>query len=470
MNELRYEDGGVKGINAAYIGGGSRGWAWGFMRDLAADRRMEGEVRLYDIDRKAARNNAVIGARISAHSDAASKWVYVTSGSLREALTGADIVVISILPATFKEMESDVHAPERYGVWQSVGDTVGPGGFMRAMRAIPMYVEIAEAIRDYAPKAWVINYTNPMGVCMRTLYEVFPEIKAFGCCHEVFGAQKLLADMLADLRGITGVSRREIKVNVSGLNHFTWFDSASYKGMDLFPLYEEFIQKYYETGFAEKDDNWMNNSFECAHRVKFDLFRRYGLIAAAGDRHLAEFMPNVYLTSPETVKGWKFGLTSVKWRFDDLEKRLAISESLVRGDTPVEITPSGEEGHLLIKALLGLGDLVSNVNLPNKGQIENLPREVVVETNAIFRGGEIRPVLAGALPPNLLPIVAEHAHNQENTVKAGLFCDYKLGLSTFANDPSMRNVNLADAEELYISMLKAQEAYLPEPWRKYVGL
>jgi alpha-galactosidase len=465
---LRYADNAVKGINAAYIGGGSRGWAWGFMMDLAADSQMEGVVRLYDIDKKAAQNNAVIGEKISALPDAASKWAYETADSLKEALTGADIVVISILPATFKKMESDVHAPEQYGVWQSVGDTVGPGGFMRAMRTIPMYVEIAEAIRDYSPNAWVINYTNPMSVCVRTLYEVFPGIRAFGCCHEVFGTQKLLADMLTDLRGVTGVSRQEIKVNVSGINHFTWFDSASYKGTDLFPLYEEFIDKYYETGFAEKDDNWMNNSFECAHRVKFDLFRRYGLIAAAGDRHLAEFTPNVYLTSPETVNEWKFGLTSVKWRLADLEKRLAKSEALVSGETPIEIEPSGEEGHMLIKALLGLGDLVSNVNLPNKGQIENLPIGAVVETNAVFRKGEIRPVLAGALPGNLLPLVAEHVYNQENTLKAGLTHDYKLGFSTFVNDPAMRGVNLADAEKLYVSMLKAQREYLPEPWHKYL--
>ena len=79
------------------------------------------------------------------------------SGSLKEALTGADFVVISILPATFEEMRSDVHLPERVGIWQPVGDTVGAGGFMRAMRTIPMFVEIGEAIRDYAPEAWVIN-------------------------------------------------------------------------------------------------------------------------------------------------------------------------------------------------------------------------------------------------------------------------------------------------------------------------
>lgn len=222
--------------------------------------------------------------------------------------------MISILPGTFQEMRSDVHEPEKYGIWQSVGDTAGPGGLVRALRTIPMFQEIGRAIRDYSPQAWVINYTNPMALCVRTLYEVFPEVKAFGCCHEVFGTQKLLCAMLEDM-GIDGAARQQIAVNVMGVNHFTWFDKASYEGMDLFPLYRKFAEKYYETGFTKgKDDNWMNNSFDCSHRVKFDLFLRYGLIAAAGDRHLAEFMPPWYLKDPETVKSWGFGLTPVDWR------------------------------------------------------------------------------------------------------------------------------------------------------------
>ena len=220
-------------------------------------------------------------------------------------LTGADFVVISILPGTFDEMESDVHAPEAYGIYQSVGDTVGAGGFMRAMRTIPMYVTIAEAIRDYSPNAWVINYTNPMTLCVRTLYHVFPKIKAFGCCHEVFGTQTLLTHILDEELGLKDVARQDIKVNVKGINHFTWFDKATYKGMDLFPIYRKFVEEHYESGYEYGDTNWMNSSFACANRVKFDLFLRYGCIAAAGDRHLAEFMPgNEYLKDPGLVAKW----------------------------------------------------------------------------------------------------------------------------------------------------------------------
>jgi alpha-galactosidase len=461
---MKYEGNKVKDLKMAYIGGGSRGWAWGFMMDLALDPQLSGSVHLYDIDRNAAENNAVIGNKITAHPDAKAHWDYKVADSLKDALTGANFVVISILPGTFEEMRSDVHTPEQYGIYQSVGDTVGPGGLLRALRTIPMYVEIAQAIKDYSPNAWVINYTNPMSLCVRTLYEIFPDVKAFGCCHEVFGTQKLLAAMLDDLCGIQDVTRQEIKVNVLGINHFTWFDRATYQGMDLFPLFQQFADKYYEAGFWKgQDDNWMNNNFACGHRVKFDLFRKYGLIAAAGDRHLAEFMPPWYLKNPETVSSWQFALTPVSWRIDDLHKRLDRSRKLVSGEEPLELKASGEEGHLLMKALLGLNDMISNVNIPNRGQIPNLPLGAVVETNALFRRNEIAPVSAGELPGNLLAMVARHVYNQENTLKAVLNYDYNLAFTTFMNDPQVI-IDAEDGKKLFDAMLGNTKAYLSDKW------
>lgn len=461
---MEYTEKQVRGLKIAYIGGGSRGWAWGFMKDLATDGEMEGEVRLYDINREAAERNRVIGERISAHPEALARWRYSVAESLGEALTGADFVVISILPGTFREMRSDVHEPEKYGIYQSVGDTVGPGGLVRALRTIPMFVEIAAAIRDHCPDAWVINYTNPMSLCVRTLYEVFPGIKAFGCCHEVFGTQKLLCDMLADLCGIPDAGREDIATNVLGINHFTWFDKASYRGLDLFPLYRQFAEKYRETGFGKAgDDNWMNNSFKSAQRVKFDLFLRYGLIAAAGDRHLAEFMPPWYLKDPETVQQWMFGLTTVDWREDDLRKRLDRSAKLASGEEAITLDGSGEEGHLLMKAVLGLGDLTSNVNIPNRGQIPNLPLGAVVETNALFRRDFIGPVFSGEIPGNVLSLVMPHVINQENTLRAALGCDRDLALQAFLSDPLV-NLSPGEGEALFDTMLENTRGYLPGGW------
>ncbi len=157
-----------KDISIAYIGGGSRGWAWTFMTDLALDDEISGTVRLYDIDHQAAAINAEIGSRLMKRPDAKGSGKLEAVQTLDEAPSGAQFVVISILPGTFDEMESDVHLPERLGVYQSVGDTAGCGGMIRALRTIPMFVEIAEAVKEYAPNSWVINYTNPMSLCVKT--------------------------------------------------------------------------------------------------------------------------------------------------------------------------------------------------------------------------------------------------------------------------------------------------------------
>ena len=459
----------VKDVKIAYIGGGSRGWAWTFMTDLALEEQLSGEIRLYDLDEEAARHNEKIGNDLSAREDVPGKWNYKTCPSLESVLTGADFVVISILPGTFDEMELDVHLPERLGVYQSVGDTSGPGGIVRALRTIPMYVTIAEAIKAYAPEAWVINYTNPMSLCVKTLYQVYPGIKAFGCCHEVFGTQKVLKGILEETLGIEHADRRDIHVNVLGINHFTWFNDASYKGVDLFPIYRKYVKDNFDKGFEENDKNWMNSSFDCAHRVKFDLFQRYGAIAAAGDRHLAEFMPgNEYLKDPDTVKSWKYGLTTVEWRKNDLKERLAKSGRLYRGEEQVELKPTGEEGILLIKAICGLGRVISNVNIPNTGrQISNLPAEAIVETNAVFDRDSIRPVIAGEMPEAIRELTMPHIENHERTLKAALNPDLSLVVDAFMADPNMKGkgVDREQAEALAKDMIEGTMKYLPEEWK-----
>ncbi|MCM1189156.1 MAG: alpha-glucosidase/alpha-galactosidase [bacterium] len=452
---MRYCNDHAEDIQIAYIGGGSRGWAWTFMTDLAMEEAVSGTIRLYDIDSEAARANETIGNRFKEREEARGKWDYCVKNSLEEALTGADFVVISILPKTFDEMEVDVHMPERLGIYQSVGDTAGPGGMMRALRTLPMFVEFAEAIKRFCPDAWVINYTNPMSLCVKTLYETFPGIKAFGCCHEVFGTQKVLAAIAEKELGIEHIDRQEIRVNVLGINHFTWFDYASYKGIDLFPVYRNYIDAHFEQGFEEKDNNWMNSTFSCAHRVKMDLFRRYGLIAAAGDRHLVEFMPgDEYLKDPETVKSWKFGLTPVSWRKEDLKRRLERSRRLVSGEEKIELKPTGEEGILLIKALCGLDRVISNVNIPNTGrQIANLPENAVVETNAVFERDAIRPVLAGSIPEPVRQLILPHVENHERILRVvkGGNSDVELVAEAFRNDPLVKG---RASEEEVLALVK----------------
>lgn len=459
---MKYSGDGVTDLRLAYIGGGSRGWAWGLMADLAVDEQISGEIALYDIDFDAARSNEIIGNRLSSRSDVKGKWKYKATHTLEEALAGVQLVVISILPGTFKEMTSDVHAPEKYGIYQSVGDSTGPGGLLRSLRTVPMYVEFANAIKKCCPNAWVINYTNPMSLCVRTLYEVFPQIKAFGCCHEVFGTQYLFIQMLKDMEGIEGAHREDIKVNVLGINHFTWIDKASYKGYDLLALYKTFADKYYVDGFEKGEkEHWMNSYFASANRVKFDLFRRYGLAAAAGDRHLAEFLPPWYLKDPETVRYWKFSLTPVSWRITQQHAIIEKSKRLMNGEEEVVLKKSGEEGIRQIKALLGLGDIITNVNIPNVGQLEDVPRGCVVETNSVFSTDSLRPVVSGKLPDDVQSLVMRQVLNQETILHAALNRDKEMAFRAFINDPLV-TIDIISARRLFNEMLENTKRYLPD--------
>jgi alpha-galactosidase len=445
----------VKKLKICYIGGGSRNWAWVFMKDLAFEKEIAGTVYLYDIDREAAKANEVLGNQImAAHNP--GNWKFLAEPSLEKALTGSDFVFISILPGDFEEMAVDVHAPEKYGIYQSVGDTVGAGGLSRALRTIPLYQEIGEAIKTWAPGAWVLNYTNPMSICTRTLYKVFPGIKAFGCCHEVFGTQKLLIKVLAraGLAKEESVRREDIVTEVTGINHFTWITRASWKNIDLFPLFAEFAGEFAETGFAEGgDNNWFNSFFTSGERVKIDLFRRYGLLAAAGDRHLAEFCPpSWYLKTPETAKEWQFSLTPVSWRISQREDLKKKSEAYRGGRETFIPENSDEEGIRQIKALLGLGNLVTNVNLPNQGQMPGFPPGAVVETNAFFCRDNVRPLITGGLPNPIAGLVLQHIENQEGITEAAFERDLGKAFQVFQNDPQIRTLTRDKALELFKEM------------------
>jgi len=426
------------------------------MADLALETDIGGRVALYDLDRAAAQDNAVLGNALGQRSP--GRWSYTAEPTLEAALTGADFVFISILPGTFDHMDTDVHAPEAWGIYQSVGDTVGPGGILRAWRTLPTFFDLARTVERLCPQAWVINYTNPMTLCVAALYRAFPAIKAFGCCHEVFGTQTLLAHMLADLRGIQGVHRRDVKVNVLGINHFTWFDRASYRDLDLMPLYREFALKYRDSGFEDPTEgHWANSTFASANRVKFDLFLRYGLIAAAGDRHLAEFVPPWYLKDPETVKRWKFGLTTVAWRKADLEAKRQKTADLLAGRASLDLKPSGEEGLVQVKALLGLGDVVTNTNVPNRGQVASLPLGAVVETNVVLGRDSLAPVWSGSLPPAINALVSHHVENQATVLEAAWKGDEELLFHAFVHDPLV-NLGLDDARTLFRTMVDRNAA------------
>jgi alpha-galactosidase len=470
-------------IKICYIGGGSRNWAWVFMQDLAFEREIQGIIELYDIAPEDALTNQVIGnALLEKHNG--GRWRFHANDSLEDALSGSDFVFVSILPGDFEEMAVDVHAPEQYGIYQSVGDTAGVGGLIRSMRTVPRFRQIARAVGNYAPDAWVINYTNPMSVCTRTLYREFPGIKALGCCHEVFNTQKLLALVLEEAgvapRG--SIRREDIRIRVLGINHFTWIDRASWKGVYIFPYYRAFAERYAGPGFrgagaattfaggaaggsvgaedagkaADADEAERLGYFSSAERVKLDLFLRYGLIAATGDRHLAEFCPHSwYLANPAQVESWGFALTPVSWRVRNRDKLKEQARAYRDGRETMVPVESGEEGIAIMKALLGLGDLVTNVNMPNRGQMPDLPAGAVVETNALIARDNIQPLVSEGLPLDIRALVVPHVLAQEGIIEAAFAEDREKAFRVFSQDSAVQALSLSDARALFDLMCGA---------------
>lgn len=455
-------------IKIAYIGGGSIGWAPMLMRDLALTEKISGELVLYDINETAARHNVERGKIIFSHKEAKTSFNVRATGKLADALKGADFVVMSIQPGPMRMFANDLDIPLRYGIVQPVGDSTGPGGISRALRSVPIYVEYARQIMRHCPKAWVINYTNPMTLCTSALYAAEPGIKAFGCCHEVFGTQKLLSGLIKEYWGDEVAHRSEIKFSVNGVNHFTFVPKATWRGRDLYPLIKKHVQ---EKGlFADKTEEAVKKESEgkvfgsCGALIAFDLYRRFGVLGAAGDRHLAEFVP-WYARSSDELHRWGVCMTTSSFRLN-FRPEISKNSKLSDRDSVIEtLAASGEEGVRQILAILGLGDLDTNVNLPNRGQISDLPLNAIVETNAQFRRDSVTPVTAAPVPAGVNALIARIVRVQRMTLDAAMACDKDLAFQAILNDPLV-TIPTDKAWKMFNEMLKANAAMLPKKWNR----
>ncbi|HOX07598.1 MAG TPA: alpha-galactosidase [Planctomycetota bacterium] len=444
-------------IKIAYIGGGSRAWAHMLIRDLALCPHLSGELALYDIDRPAARGNVRTAEAIFGHPDAVTRFRTTVARTAREALRGADFVVMSIEPGPITMRYADLEMPARYGIVQPVGDSTGPGGLLRALRAIPVYADYAHQIMAVCPRAWVINYTNPMTLCTAALHAAEPKIKAFGCCHEVFGTQGRLAGLVERWFGVKRPDRREIRLDISGVNHFTFATAASWRGRDLFPrLARElsapgaFRDRTAEARGRKRQGLW----FRSDGLVAFDLFRRFGALGAAGDRHLAEFVP-WYLQSEKELHRWGVVLTPYSWRVANMRQLRREKYKL-----PERLTPSGEEGVAQMLALLGIAPLDTNVNQPNRGQNPDLPLGAVTESYAQFRRNSVRPMRAGRLPAVLAGHMRRICDNQQAILKAAMTRDRDLAFQALLADPLV-HLPTDQAWEMFGKMLRFAKPALP---------
>jgi alpha-galactosidase len=444
-------------IKIAYIGGGSRNWAHFVIKDLALCPHLKGELALYDIDRPAAQANVKAADAIFGHRDAVTAFRTTAAKTAREALKGADFVIMSIEPGPITMRYADLEIPARFGIVQPVGDSTGPGGLLRALRAVPTYLDYAHQIMSYCPKAWVINYTNPMTLCTSALYAAEPAIKAFGCCHEVFGTQSGLARRVESWFRVPRPPRAAIALDITGVNHFTFATAARWEGHDLFPRLRRelaepgaFRDRTAEARQRKRKDEWFSSDALIAR----DLFVRFGALGAAGDRHLAEFVP-WYLQSEKALHRWGVVLTPYAYRVQTARRQRREAFVL-----PQKLSHTGEEGVAQMLALLGIEPLDTNVNQPNRGQNPDLPLGAVTESYAQFRRDSVNPIVARPLPAVLSSHMRHIIENQQAILRAATARDKDLAFQALLNDPLV-HLPTDRAWDMFKQMLRFAKPSLP---------
>lgn len=422
------------------------------MKDLALNTMTNGTLVLYDIDKEAARNNVPVAKRIFSVNKSDGRFEVEAIDDIGEALKGCDLVLVSLEPGKTECRRGDLNLPEEYGILQTVGDTTGPGGIMRARRALPIFFDLARKIEQYCPDAWVINYTNPMTLCTAALYKAFPGIKALGCCHEVFHTQNFLAAKVEQWFGVPRPDRREIKIDITGVNHFTFVTKATYKGIDLMPRLLELSRDPATYGdrteLAQqrtRDEKW----FDCDQLVALSFLRDFGSLGAAGDRHLVEFVP-WFIGSDEEL--WKYGImrTPYSWRARQAKEKREKTFS----DDELVAAHSDEEGVDIMRSLMGDRTLLTNINRPNEGQISYLPKGRIVESNGFISEDSIRPIVASDPPLSIQNLVRRVSDVQQMTLDAVYNEDDELLFTAFVSDPLV-DIPLSQARALFDEMLKA---------------
>ncbi len=450
------------------IGGGSYSWTPTIVRDMVLTPELEGStIVLEDISAATLKVTGPLAKKIIAKSGRNFKLETTTREN--DALDGADFVILTVSTGGFDTMEHDIGVPLKYGIYQSVGDSVGPGGISRALRNIPVVLDIGRNMEKRCPNAWMMNYTNPMSTLSRVLTRE-TKVRTIGLCHELFGAMGWLV-------GLFGLKdRRDFDVVAAGVNHCIWILKLTIRetGEDALDLLRRYLKdpkgfvatrkKLYK-GHKAKERLAFAQTHGGNNLAKSALFEAYGALPAGGDRHVGEFFPFFLTKEADAGKKWGIALTTVeerrnKWAPD--AKRWC--ENLLSGKTPIEMHRSAEAVSLIINALSGGEPYTDVMNLPNKGQISNLPLEACVETMALADSAGAHPLAVGALPLGVQNQVIRHVLNQELTVEAALTGDRNLVLQAMLNDPLVRN--LEDAKKITDELLEANKRYLPQFFKK----
>lgn len=433
------------------IGGGSYGWTPTLVRDtlVTLGPEAEGQIWLVDLDSKALADLERCSQAIIDRTG--SKFKVHTTGVLTEALPGADFVVITVSTGGLEAMRHDIEIPLKYGIYQPVGDTVGPGGISRTLRNVPVFVDFAEKIKRHCPDAWVLNITNPMTVLTQVLIEA--GCKAVGLCHELYTLSGMLKEHF-------GCQWQEISLSVAGVNHFAFILKAQHRDIDCFTVFDEWAKNPRTQVLTPELVLTHERTHLGKHVYKLDNYRRTGRMLYPGDRHTAEFTHNVLTDQTERGALYSIKLTTIDERYEWLADSKKRVKQWVTKPEELPLEASREPVAYIIKALTGGEPWVDVVNLRNEGQIDNLPRGCVVETMATISAGQIIPHAVGALPDDIVGQIYPYCVRFDMLIESALKGDRRLALQAMCLDCLVRDYQIA--EQLLDELLEANRQFLPQ--------
>ena len=447
------------------IGAGSAGFTRGLVSDIIR-HGWEGEIALVDIDPDAL---DVVEKVVRKMLDAKGSSLKLSASTdRRDVLADATAVVSTIGVGGRDAWVQDVLIPRKYGIYHPVGDSVMPAGISRSLRMIPAMVDIANDVMALAPNAVFFNYANPMSAICRGVRKA-TGANMIGLCHGVF-------DMAQQVARLLGTEREKLCYTAVGINHFTWYTEVMLDGKDMMPRLVEIAAEKLGQGveteslgkyFVEAGDSKEEEELSLGWPLLWELTSLFGAFPAPGDRHLTEFLPQMF-SAEKGYYGKTLGvdcysfercIESGQSRFDETREH-ALSPDPLPDEYFVEASGEHEQVWDILEGIRTSSGKQFNANLPNKGQIPNLPADVIVECPVVADATGLHPIITDPLPSGIVGALSSRFQCVEVTVEAALEGSREKFVQALLIDGAVQSMETAYrmADEL----LAAQKEYLPQ--------